>query len=320
MTTQLIFRACHDALPFLDCDDLLKVTLDPDIGREYSILEGGGVANLGARELADSRSCLHFQFDLEQATERLSLEPHQLEWAVVAKDPHMRRLAVMERARFEPDEGTITTLLDSYGSHGLVGYKALRLELLIILADTLPPDAIRPQAKGSVVARSVVELRRAGTDAPFPINYADSAWFQDRGLPRATLWWLELMKGATPETDPAAAIRVTLSDSLRTVMNGLERGSPITRSYADYVASDLLVELVRVVMNLQGDALFPDDPRGLLGHLANAFAHTAQDAVEVLEYMRRLHRGDPGRIRAEAQQLVAATDDWRAIRRRETTT
>ena len=70
-------------------------------------------------------------------------------------------------------------------------------------------------------------------------------------------------------------------------------------------------------MELQGDAPFPEDPHGLLGHLAKAFARPAQDPMEVLEDIRRWHRQEPGRIRAEAQQLVAATDEWRAIRRRE---
>jgi|688.fasta_scaffold328048_2 hypothetical protein len=317
MNTQMIFRTFHDALPFQGCDDILRLSIDPDLGSEIPALDGSGAVNLGYQRIAECRTCLRFEFDLEEATERLALEPHQLKWALVAKDPQLRRLAVMEEARFETNGGTITTLLDPYGSRDLLGARGLRLELLITLAESLPSVSGRPQAKGTVIARSVVEFRCAAKEVPFPINYSGTAWFMNRGLPKGTLWWLELVEGATPETDPAAAIRVTLTEDLRTVMNGLERGNPIARSYADYVASDILVELVRVVMELQGDTPFPENPHGLLGHLAKAFGRPAQDPMEVLEDIRRWHRQEPGRIRAEAQQLVAATDEWRAIRRRE---
>lgn len=313
----MIFRTFHDALPFQGCDDLLRLSIDPDLGGEIPALNGSGAVNLGNQRIAECRTFLRFEFDLDEASERLALEPHQLKWALVAKDAQLRRLAVMEEARFEPNRGTITTLLDPYGSCGLLGAKGLRLELLITLAESLPSVSGRPQAKGTVVARSVIELRCTEKEAPFPIHYSGSSWFLDQGLPKGTLWWLELVEGATPETDPAAALRVTLSENLRSVMNSLERGNPIARSYADYVASDILVELVRVVMELQHDAPFPEDPHGLLGHLAKAFARPSQDPVEVLETIRRWHRQEPGRIRAEAQQLVAATDEWRTIRRRE---
>lgn len=307
MTSQAIFRTYHDALPFQGCDDLLRLSIDPDLSSDTPVLEGSGAVNLGIQRIAECRSCLRFEFDLDEANERLDLKPHQLNWSLVAKDPQLRRLAIMDQARFEPNGGTITTLLDPYGSFGLVGSRGLRLELLITLAESVPSLSGRPQAKGTVLARSVVELRCTEREGAFPIHYSGTAWFLDRGLPIGTLWWLELIEGATPETDPAAAIRVTLSESLQTVMNGLERGNLLARSYADYVASDILTELVRVVMDLQGDAPFPEDPHGLLGHLAKAFAHPSNDPVEVLGDLRRWHRKEPGRIRAEAQQRVAAT-------------
>lgn len=317
MISPMIFRTFHDALPFQACDDLLRLRIDPDIDSEIPTLDGSGAINLGRQRVAECRTCLRFEFDLEEATERLGVEAHQLKWALVAKDPQLRRLAVMEEADFQPNGGTITTLLDPYGSCGLVGARGLRLELLIALAESLPSVSGRPNAKGTVVARSVVEFRCAEKEAPFPIHYSETAWFLDRGLPKGTLWWLELVEGATLETEPAAAIRVTLSENLRTVINGLERGNPIARSYADYLASDILVELVRMVMELQKDAPFPQDPHGLLGHLAKAFARPAQDPVEMLEDIRQWHRQEPGRIRAEAQNIAAATEEWRAIRRRE---
>ena len=317
MTSSMIFRTFHDALPFQACDDLLQLMIDPDIDSEIPAVDGGGAVNLGSQHIAKCRTCLRFEFNLEEATERLGVEAHQLKWALVAKDPQLRRLAVMEESDFQPNGGTITTLLDPYASRDLVGARGLRLELLIALAESLPSVSGRPKAKGTVIARSVVEFRCPERDAPFPIHYSGTAWFLDRGLPNGTLWWLELLEGATPETEPAAAIRITLSENLRAVINGLERGNPVARSYADYLASDILVELVRVVMELQDDAPFPEDPHGLLGHLAKAFARPAQDPVEVLEDIRRWHRQEPGRIRAEAQNIVAATDEWRSIRRRE---
>lgn len=317
MTSATIFRTIHDSLPFQGCDDLLRLSIDPDIGSEIPRHEGSCVISLGSQRLADCRTFLQFEFDLDEATKRLAVEPHQLKWAFVAKDPYLRRLAVMEEACFEANDGTITTLLDPYRSFDLLGVRGLRLELLIALAVSLPSSKGRPNAKGTVVARSVVELRRTDTEPPFPINYAGAAWFLNRGLPKGTLWWLELIEGSTPETDPAAALRVTLSDDLRIVMNGLENGNPIVRSYADYVASDIIAELVGVVMDLQGDSPFPEDPHGLLGYLAKAFVRPSQDPIETLEDLRLWNKQEPGRIRAEAQQLVASTDEWRAIRRRE---
>jgi hypothetical protein len=318
MTSPIKFRTFHDALPFLSCEDLLRLSIDPDLSSDFPAVEGGGSVNLGNRSISDFRTCLRFEFDLVEATRRLALEAHQLKWALVAKDPQLRRLAVMEQATFEPNAGIITSLLDSYASFGLVGTRGLRLELLIVLAESSSLGQGQPQAPGTVLARNVVEFRRSDTEAPFPIHYCSPAWFLERDLPLGTLWWLELTEGATPEMDPAAALRVTLSDSIRTVINGLERGNPIVRSFADYVASDILADLVRIVMELQGDAPFPEDPHGLLAHLAKAFGGPAREPIDVLLELQYWHRHDPARIRAAAQDLVTATDEWRAIRKKET--
>ena len=316
MSPEVIFRTAHDTLPFQGCEDLLRFSIDPDIAGEIPEHQGSGIISIGYQRVAEFRTFLRFEFDLDEATKRLLLDPHQLKWAFVAKDPQLRRLAVIEQACFEPNGGIITTLLDPYSSFDLLGARGLRLELLITLAEAVPAVKGRPQAKGTVVARRVVELRCIEKESPIPINYSGAVWFSNRGLPKGTLWWLEWVEGATPETDPAAAIRVTLAEDLRSVMNGMERGSATARSYADYVAADIIVELVRVVMELQGDLPIPENPHGLLGHLAKAFAHLSQDPMEVLEVIRRWYQHEPGRIRAEAQQLVAATDEWRAIRRR----
>jgi len=318
MTSRVIFRTYHDALPFQGCDDLLRLSIDPDLGSDTPTFDGSGVVNIGNRNIAECRSCLRFEFDLDEVNNRLGLMPHQLNWSLVAKDPQLRRLAIMEQGRFEPNIGTIATLLDPYSSFGLVGAKGLRLELLITLAESLPSKSGRPQSKGTVLARRVLELRCTDREGPFPIHYSGTAWFLDRGLPMGTLWWLELIEGATTEMDPAAAIRVYLSESLRTVLNGQERGNQFARSYCDYVASDILIEMVRVVMELHGDAPFPEDPHGLLGHLAKAFAHPSKDQVEVLEDLRFWHRQQPARIRAEAQQRVAAAGACSTIQRSET--
>lgn len=306
MISRAVFRASHDALPFQTCDDLLLLTFDPDIFSDTPTIQESGIVHLSDKAISECRSCIRFQFDLVEANKRLELEPHQLIWTAVAKDPQLRRIATMDQGRFESNEDIITRLLDPYASFGLVGAGGIRLELLITLAESLSSQSGRPKAKGTVLARRVVELRYTIREGPFPIQYSDTAWFLNRGLPMGTLWWLDLIKGATPETDPAAAIRVTLSESMRSVLNGTERGSPLARSYADYVASDMLSELVRVVMELQGDAPFPEDAHGLLGHLAKAFAYPSKDSLEILEELRQWHQREPGRIRAEAQQRLAS--------------
>lgn len=303
MSSQFTFRLSHDALPFKHCDDLLFLIVDPDLESEYAPVFGNTVVTMNRKNISRCRSVLKIQFGLEEALARLNLTVQDLAWSVVAKDQQIRMLSVMEQGSFVNTDGTLQLLLDSYGSKGLQGNKGIRLDVLITLSRELPRSKGIPFSKGSVIARSAVEFRPLPDYAPFPIIYVDENWFASQSLPKETLWWLQLKPNATPQTDPAAAISIALSETLRSTISNLDKSSSATRLFGSHLANAILFDLVDAVFRLQGDKSMPDDPAGLLGMIADTFNLDGESRAYTLYRVHQWWKSFPARLRAEIQSL-----------------
>jgi len=301
------FKISQDSLPYRGCDDLLSSLVVPDLESDQPSVEDGGTITYGLPDLRRVRPLLQWSFKLQSAINKLDLRAEDLEWAITLRDPHLRRCIVVSRGDMQSDQqpnGTL--LLDPMENLGLTGNKGIRLDVLVALRRNLKPIDGRPFHTGAVIARHTVEMRTGMSEPLFPMRYAEESWFLAKGLPSSTLWWIEVVQGASVSMEPAAVIRVAISESLRSFLGLSERPNNATRFIASYVSADILMEITCCMVKLQGEATFDEEPTGLAERIANAFfvAGVDESHQACLERLRYLVMIDPSRLRVESQRVA----------------